>query len=102
MIECHNITINYLKNLQDVDQEKAFLNLIDEEKLSKEKIQTLNENYLYSEQERLRDEILALLEGKKPTLLQRKPVGDRISKKIIEFIDIFINGMVGGQSSILG
>ena len=78
-----------------VEQEKAFLQLVSEEKLSKERTQTLIENYLYSEQEPMRDEILELLDGDKPTLLLRKKIGDRILSKIIDFVETFINGISG-------
>jgi type I restriction enzyme R subunit len=77
------------------EQEKAFLKLIEEEKLSKEKTQALIENYLYSEQEPMRDEILELLAGEKPTLLKRKTIGERILRRIIGFVDTFINGIAG-------
>ena len=78
-----------------VEQEKAFLKMVEEEKLSKEKTQTLIENYLYSEQEPMRDEILELMIGEKPTLLQRKTTGERILKRIIDFVETFINGISG-------
>ena len=78
-----------------VEQEKAFLNLVDEEKLSKERTQALIENYLYSEQEPMRDEILELMVGERPTLLKRKTTGERISRKIIDFVETFINGISG-------
>ena len=39
--------------------------------------------------------MLELLDGEKPTLLQRKKTGDRILSKIIKFVDTFINGVVG-------
>ncbi len=78
-----------------LEQENAFLRIVDEEKLSKERTQTLIENYLYSEHEPRRDEILELLDGEKPTLLQRKPTGDRILEKILNFVETFINGIVG-------
>jgi len=78
-----------------VEQEKAFVRLVDEEKLSKERTQALIENYLYSEQEPMRDEILDLLIDEKPTLLQRKTIGERILKKILGFVETFINGISG-------
>ncbi len=78
-----------------VEQEKAFLKMVEEEKLSKEKTQTLIENYLYSEQEPIRDEILELLAGEKPTLLQRKTTGEKILRRIMDFIETFINGISG-------
>jgi type I restriction enzyme R subunit len=78
-----------------VEQEKAFLKMVEEEKLSKEKTQTLIEHYLYSEQEPMRDDILELLVGEKPTLLQRKQTGDRILRRIIDFVETFITGIPG-------
>ena len=77
------------------EQENAFLKMVEEEKLSKEKTQTLIENYLYSEQEPMRDEILELMVGEKPTLLQRKTTGERILRRIMDFVETFINGISG-------
>lgn len=79
----------------DAEQEKAFQQLISDEKLSKERTQALIENFLYSEKEPMRDDILELLNDEKPTLLQRKKTGDRILNKIIEFVETFINGVTG-------
>lgn len=77
------------------EQQKAFNHLIKAENLSSDKTQSLIEDYLYAEREPLRDEILELLEGEQPTVLQRKKTGDRILKKILNFVDTFINGIVG-------
>lgn len=77
------------------EQQKAFDKIIKEEKLSAEKTQSLIEDYLYAEREPLRDELLELLEGEKPTILERKKVGDRIMNKILGFVETFINGVTG-------
>lgn len=79
----------------NAEQQKAFKQLVKEEKLSAEKTQSLIEDYLYAEREPLRDEILQLLESEQPTLLERKKTGDRILKKILNFVDTFINGITG-------
>jgi len=79
----------------NIEQQKAFERLVKEENLSKEKTQKLIEEYLFAEREPLRDEILALVEGEKPSVLQRKKLGDRILKKIVGFVDTFINGIAG-------
>lgn len=42
----------------------------------------------------LRDEVLELIEGEKPSLLQRKSIGDKILKRLMDFVETFINGMV--------
>ncbi len=75
------------------EQQKAFNKLVKEENLSADKTQTLIEDYLYAEREPLRDEILELLEGEKPSVLERKKTGDRILSKIMGFVETFINGM---------
>ena len=77
----------------NAEQQKAFNQLVNEEKLSAVKTQSLIEDYLYAEREPLRDEILELLKGEQPTLLERKKTGDRILKKILNFVETFINGI---------
>ena len=77
----------------NAEQQKAFNQLVTDEKLSAERTQSLIEDYLYAEREPMRDEILNLIEGEKPGLLQRKTIGERILKKLINFVDTFINGM---------
>ncbi|MCF8223501.1 MAG: type I restriction endonuclease subunit R [Bacteroidales bacterium] len=79
----------------NIEQDEAFLKLVNDEKLSKERTQALIEHYLYAEKEPLRDEILDLLEDDKPTLLKRKTTGDRILNRIVDFVDTFINGVTG-------
>jgi type I restriction enzyme, R subunit len=75
------------------EQQKAFSIILTEENLSETKTSKLIENYLFAEREPLRDEIIELIEGEKPSLLQRKSLGDRILKRILDFVETFINGM---------
>jgi type I restriction enzyme, R subunit len=75
------------------EQHKALSKIITEENLSASKTEKLIENYLFAEREPLRDEVLNLIEGEKPSLLQRKSLGNRILKRIIDFVETFINGM---------
>jgi type I restriction enzyme, R subunit len=82
-------------NYWNAEQQKAFSKLIVEEKLSADKTEKLIEDYLFAEREPLRDEVLELIEGEKPSLLQRKTLGDRILKRIMDFVETFINGMTG-------
>lgn len=78
-----------------VEQQKAFLKLVREEKLSAEKTEKLIEDFLFAEREPLRDEVLDLIQGEKPKLLERKKLGDRILKKILNFVEKFIHGITG-------
>ncbi|MEP7198047.1 MAG: type I restriction endonuclease subunit R [Saprospiraceae bacterium] len=77
------------------EQQKAFRELVKEENLSAERTEKIIEDYLFAEREPLRDEVLELIEGDKPTVLERKKVGDRILSKILDFVETFINGMTG-------
>ncbi|MEO6849058.1 MAG: type I restriction endonuclease subunit R, partial [Mucilaginibacter sp.] len=79
----------------DKEQKLAFEKLISEEKLSKEKTEKLIEDYLFAEREPLRDDLLDLIEGEKPSVLLRKKRGDSILIRIKDFVETFINGMVG-------
>lgn len=98
------------ENLIDIDQEEdivesfekywnqqqvsEFNKIIQEENLSAEKTEKLIEDYLFSEREPRRDEILNLMDEKdQPGALHRKSVGDRILKRIVDFVETFINGM---------
>jgi type I restriction enzyme, R subunit len=77
------------------EQQKAFIQLVKDENLSADKTEKIIEDYLFAEREPLRDEVLELIEGDKPTVLERKKVGDRILSRILDFVDTFINGMTG-------
>jgi type I restriction enzyme R subunit len=74
------------------EQQIAFNKLVKEENLSAIKTEKIIEDYLFAEREPLRDEVLELIEGNKPTVLERKKTGDRILNKILSFVETFING----------
>ena len=82
------------------EQQKAFSRLVTEEHLSEEKTEKLIENYLFAEREPMRDEVLELIEGEKPGVLQRKSLGDRIIKRIMDFVETFIKGMSTDATNI--
>ncbi|MDO3424236.1 MULTISPECIES: type I restriction endonuclease subunit R [Chryseobacterium] len=79
----------------NVEQEKALQELVKTENLSEEKTERLIENYLFTEREPLRKEILDLRKEGRPSVLKSKEIGDRILNKIIGFIDTFVNGISG-------
>jgi len=76
-------------------QLEAFGRLCSEENLSNEKVEKVISEYLFSQREPLRDEILNLINGDKPTLLERKKVSERILNKIRSFFNTFISGFGG-------
>lgn len=79
----------------NIEQEKALHELVKTENLSKEKTERLIENYLFTEREPLRKEILDLRKEGRPGILKSKETGDRILNKILGFIETFILGAPG-------
>lgn len=77
----------------NAEQIRAFNQIVKEENLSEEKTQKLIESYLFAEREPLRDEVLELINGEQPSVLQRKKIGDRILKRIVDFVETFVNGL---------
>ncbi|RYE27147.1 MAG: type I restriction endonuclease subunit R [Sphingobacteriaceae bacterium] len=75
------------------EQQVAFEQLVEEENLSADRTEKIIEDFLYAEKEPLRDEVLELLQGDKPSILLRKKTGDRILGKVVSFVEKFINGM---------
>lgn len=75
------------------EQLAAFRKLCEEENLSTDKVEKIIEGYLFAEREPLRDEVLDLIQGNKPSVLQRKKVGERILSKILRFVETFISGI---------
>ena len=79
----------------NAEQEKALKELIKSENLTKDKTERLIENYLFTEREPIRQEILDLRNEGRPSVLKSKEIGDRILNKIIGFVDTFVNGISG-------
>ena len=86
---------NAFEKYWNEEQVAAFKKLCEEEKLTPDKVDKIIDGYLFAEREPLRDEVLDLIEGDRPSVLQRKTVGDRILNKILTFVDTFISGMSG-------
>ena len=68
--------------------------LCDEEHLDKAQFKALIDAYIYSGQEPIRDEVFKCLDNR-PSILKARDIGERILSKMKEFVDAFVNGMVG-------
>jgi len=75
------------------EKNKAFSNMVKAEGLNPERTQILIDDYLFAERKPLRDEALNLLEGKMPSILQRRKLGDSIIESIVTFVQTYINGI---------
>src|SRR5690606_12431891 len=77
------------------EQEKALQELVKTENLSEEKTERLIENYLFTERQPLRKEILDLRVEGRPSVLKSKEIGYRVLNKILGFVETFFNGISG-------
>ena len=48
---------------------------------------------LPTEREPLRDHLLDMIDGDQPSVLQRKSIGDRLLKKVVNFVETFVEGV---------
>ena len=92
--------IDDLDNLQDEfdkywQEQKvlALAKLCDDEHLDKEQFKSLIDAYIFSGQAPLRDDVLKCL-GDRPSILQAREIGERIIRKMKEFVEVFESGMV--------
>jgi len=92
-IDDAELIANEFEGFMKDEQMKALRVIVEEENLSMTKTQELIEHYLFAEREPLRKEVLALIEGEQPSVLQRKKIGDRLLSKIISFVSTFIDGV---------
>ena len=80
----------------EAEKQVALNELCSEENLKREAMQKVIEDYLFTGRTPLRDEILGTLEVK-PKLLKRKSIVKRLSAKIMDFVETFINGVPLGE-----
>lgn len=79
-------------NYWSIERLAAIENLSNEENLNSEKLQEVIGNYLFTEKKPLRDEIIGML-NEKPSLKERKTIAERVTEKIIGFVETFISGI---------
>ena len=70
----------------------AIEKLSQEENLDAEKLQEVIGNYMFTEKKPLRDDIIGMMNNR-PSLRERKTVAERVTSKIIGFVETFINGV---------
>lgn len=73
-------------------QREAFEQLCRDENISQEKVSHIIGEYLFTERNPLPETIVDLLETK-PKLLERKSIVQRITEKILNYVDVYINGI---------
>lgn len=80
------------ENYIEEEKQIAFKTICAEEKLQPEKLNKVLTNYLFTELKPMPDEIINLLQVK-PKLLERKNIIQRITDKILQFVETYITGV---------
>lgn len=74
------------------ERSTAFHQLVEQEQLKPDVLQKLIENYLYSEREPMRDEIVNTM-IEKPKLLERGSKIERVLDKVVTYVSTFFDGV---------
>jgi type I restriction enzyme R subunit len=82
------------KNYWRAETKKALQDLSATEALDQDKVETIINDFLFTGRMATEDEVIEALE-KKPSVLQRETISNRITEKIKDFIKTFINGVEG-------
>lgn len=76
------------------ERKVAFDTFSREENLDAERLEKVVGNYLFTEKKPLRDEVIGMMKSK-PTLKQRGTTAERITQRMMTFVDTFVNGIAG-------
>ncbi len=76
----------------DDEKKSAFRQLCKDEGVVPEKLDGIIRDYLFSGKQPLKDDIIKSLKDK-PSILERKTIGERVLKRMVDFVDTFINGV---------
>lgn len=92
LITDSDLVANEFESFWTIEKKKAILELAKVENLDYQKLVDLVSNYLFTEKEPLRDEIIAVM-NERPSLRDRATSSERVLRKVKGFVETFINGM---------
>lgn len=72
----------------------ALKKMSEEENLDPQQLQEVIGKYLFTEKKPMRDDVIGLMK-KRPALKERATVAERVTDKILGFVETFINGITG-------
>ncbi len=76
------------------ERQNAIRTLSEDEGLDSEKLEKVIGDYLFTEKKPMRDDIIDML-NKRPALKERGKIAERLTDKILAFVETFINGISG-------
>jgi type I restriction enzyme R subunit len=78
----------------DAEKRAAIKSLSKDENLDSEKLEKIIGEYLFTEKTPMRDDVIAMLK-ERPSLKERGSTAQRITDKILSFVETFISGISG-------
>lgn len=78
----------------DNERRKALLKMSNEENLNVERLEGVIGNYLFTERKPMRDDVIGML-NHRPKLKERSTIAERLTNKILNFVETFISGVAG-------
>ena len=79
-------------NFISIEKMRAIKDLSDKEDLDATKLEKVIGDYLFTEKKPLRDDIVDLM-NQRPSLKERKVKSERVTSKILKFVETFISGI---------
>lgn len=76
------------------ERKAALEKMSEEENLDPQQLQEVIGKYLFTEKKPMRDDVIGLMK-KRPALKERATVAERVTDKILGFVETFINGIAG-------
>jgi len=76
------------------ERQAAILSMSKEEGLDPKKLDKIISDYLYTEKKPMRDDIISMM-NQRPSLKERRTTAERITSKIVKFVETFISGIAG-------
>lgn len=76
------------------ERKAAIIAMSKEEDLNPEKLEAVIGEYLFTEKTPMRDDIISIM-NKRPSLRDRRSTAERITSKILKFVETFISGIAG-------
>ena len=82
------------ENFWTEERKQALTRLSEEENLDADRLEDVIGNYLFTEKKPMRDEVIGLL-NQRPSLKERSTIAERITARILSFVETFISGITG-------
>lgn len=92
LVRDSDLVADEFDNYWTIEKKKAVERLSKDENLDYKKLVDVISNYLFTEKVPLRDDVIGLL-NERPSLKERGSIAERITTKITNFVETFINGM---------